>query len=125
MFKIGDKLIIKTNFYERRGFFKNDIAVIIDKSKTLSDYYVIENQYKTSKIILCSELVAEEFSVIPKNLIDNSPYGIISTDVFGAINEIKNNSISQKCNHPNKILKPLFTGGYWYCPDCKSDLGDV
>ena len=33
--------------------------------------------------------------------------------------------ISNKCLHPNKKVVRLIASAYWYCPDCKADLGDV
>ena len=33
--------------------------------------------------------------------------------------------VSNKCLHPNKKVVRLISSAYWYCPDCKADLGDV
>lgn len=29
------------------------------------------------------------------------------------------------CNHPNKKIVPMLNKSFWYCPDCKKDLGDA
>lgn len=29
------------------------------------------------------------------------------------------------CNHPNKKIVKMIYGEFWYCSDCKKDLGDV
>jgi hypothetical protein len=39
-------------------------------------------------------------------------------------------SLNQKpttapCTHPNKKVVPMLNKSFWYCPDCKSDLGDA
>ena len=30
-----------------------------------------------------------------------------------------------ECNHQNKKVVPMILSSFWYCPTCKSDLGNV
>lgn len=37
----------------------------------------------------------------------------------------KSNILSQSCKHEDKYINQVFTTKFWYCPKCKSDLGNA
>lgn len=111
-FKVGDKVSTWISTREYFGIIKNI-------SESMNRPYIVEfpRFYMAccEKDLTLAEYTKFEISYNGKNFAPNVTYDLTRPP----------QEIPVICNHPNKEKRDLFTSKYWYCPDCKQDLGDV
>lgn len=114
-FKIGDKVRVRSDLkvsevYGMQGFFSDMIPLIgmlveIEKITSYDAYHLKEDRFNYN---WTDEMFEDELIQETKPIEVELP---------------EKHTVA--CSHANKKKVQMILSSYWYCPDCKADLGDA